>query len=453
MHDTLRAALASVKADYVEVRLERSQATNVSYSGKELDIASETTAFGGCARAMVRGAWGFASFNDLADLGPSVQAAVRGAKLVGKEETRLAPVEPAKAHVVHEVEKNPADVPLGEKKELCERYNKIILSSKGVQTSRVVYRDRHVTEWFANSDGAELTAETTFCGAVLAAICRDGTNIQQAYESIGNLRGYQVVEGLEEKCEEVVERALLMLHAEPIKAGVYTVIIDPLLAGIFIHEAFGHLSESDFVYENERMRDVMKLGKRFGPDFLSVVDDGTKKGEAGHIAFDSEGTPSHKTYLITDGILTSRLHSRETAAKMGEEPTGNARAISYAYAPIVRMTNTYIEPRDWSFESMIEGVEDGVYAVGGLGGQTNMEMFTFTAGHAYRIRNGKIAEPVREVMLTGNVFETLANIDAIGKDLRLFGGLGGCGKGGQSPLRVGMGGPHVRIRNVVIGGR
>ena len=201
------------------------------------------------------------------------------------------------------------------------------------------------------------------------------------------------------------------------------------------------------------MREVMTLGKRFGPEALAIIDDGSLKGEAGHIAFDNEGTPAQKTYLIKDGILTNRLHSRETAAKMDEAPTGNARAISYGFAPIVRMTNTYIEPRDSSFEEMLEGVEDGIYAVGGLGGQTNMEMFTFTAGHAYRIRNGAIAEPVREVMLTGNVFETLKNIDAIGNDLKLFGGLGGCGKGGQMPLRVGMGAPHVRIQNVVVGGR
>jgi TldD protein len=138
---------------------------------------------------------------------------------------------------------------------------------------------------------------------------------------------------------------------------------------------------------------------------------------------------------------------------MNEKPTGNARALGYANEPIVRMTNTYMEPRDYSFEQMLSEVENGIYAIGALGGQTNMEMFTFSAEEAYMIEGGKIKEKIRDVVLTGNVFETLMNIDAIGNDLNIYGGLGGCGKGGQSPLRVSDGGPHVRIRNVVIGGR
>jgi TldD protein len=138
---------------------------------------------------------------------------------------------------------------------------------------------------------------------------------------------------------------------------------------------------------------------------------------------------------------------------MGEEPTGNARAISYRHPPIVRMTNTFMSPGETPFEQMLQGTPDGLYAVGMLGGQTNMEMFTFSPEEAYRIRDGRIAEKVRDVVLTGNVFQTLKNIDCIGNDFRMHGGLGGCGKGGQSPLRVGDGGPHCRIRNVVIGGR
>lgn len=197
----------------------------------------------------------------------------------------------------------------------------------------------------------------------------------------------------------------------------------------------------------------MKIGKRFGSDDLSIVDDGTLEGEAGYNKYDSEGTPTQKTYLIKDGILTSRLHSRETAAMMNESTTGNARAINYAHEPIVRMTSTYMEPRSWTFEDMLANTDNGIYAIGSLGGQTNTEMFTFSAEEAYQIRGGKLCEKVRDVVLTGNVFETLMNIDAIGNDLTLYGGLGGCGKGGQSPLRVSDGGPHIRIRNVTIGGR
>jgi TldD protein len=97
---------------------------------------------------------------------------------------------------------------------------------------------------------------------------------------------------------------------------------------VFIHEAFGHLSESDFLYEDERMSSLMKLGKKFGSPKLNVVDDGSIPDLLGSAKYDDEGVRTKKNYLIKDGILTGRLHSRETAAKMGEEPTGNARALN-----------------------------------------------------------------------------------------------------------------------------
>ena len=134
-------------------------------------------------------------------------------------------------------------------------------------------------------------------------------------------------------------------------------------------------------------------------------------------------------------------------------PTGNARCLSYEFAPIVRMSNTYMEPGACSLEELLDGAGEGIYAIGSLGGQTDMEMFTFSAEEGYEIRKGKLGRRLRDVVLSGNVFQTLAAIDGIGSDFRMHGGLGGCGKGGQAPLRVSDGGPSVRIRNVVVGGR
>jgi TldD protein len=203
------------------------------------------------------------------------------------------------------------------------------------------------------------------------------------------------------------------------------------------------------------MRDIMQLGKRFGPDILNVIDDGSFPGEQGTHRYDFEGVPAGKNYLIRDGILVGRLHSRETAAKMGEPPTGNARSIGYEHPPIVRMTNTYIDKGDASFQDMIKDVELGVYALNAFGGQTALEMFTFSAGHGFMIRDGEIAEMVRDVVLTGNVFQTLQSVDMLTDQVEWAPGNGpyGCGKGGQNSLQVGLGGPHVRMHNVVIGGR
>jgi len=136
---------------------------------------------------------------------------------------------------------------------------------------------------------------------------------------------------------------------------------------------------------------------------------------------------------------------------MNEQPTGNARAISYQFPPIVRMTNTAIEPGNSTFEEMLADIKEGVYAKGSLGGETRMEMFTFSPEEAFMVRNGRIEEPVRGALLSGNVFTTLQNIDAIGNDLYWSQG-GGCGKSAQAPLPVADGSPHIRIARAVVGG-
>jgi TldD protein len=197
----------------------------------------------------------------------------------------------------------------------------------------------------------------------------------------------------------------------------------------------------------------MKLGRRFGPEGFSVIDDGSIKSLAGYIPFDDEGVLPLETYLIKDGRLSSRLHSRETASSMDEAVTGNARAISSVSEPLVRMTNTYIMNGTCARDELIAGAGDGIYASGVIGGQTNLEMFTFTAARGYEIKNGRFGRRYRDIVFSGNVFTTLSNIAMIGNDRLMFGGLGGCGKGGQSPLPVSYGGPHLLIKDVLVGGR
>ncbi len=220
------------------------------------------------------------------------------------------------------------------------------------------------------------------------------------------------------------------------------------------HEAFGHLSEADFVYENPQAREMMTLGRRFGKPVLNVGDNGAAKGLRGTLPYDDEGTPTQDTPLIKEGILVGRLHSRETAAKLGERPTGNARAISFRHAPIVRMTNTYIAPgtKGVGFNDLSSDIKLGVYACGAFGGQTMLENFSFTAGWGYMIRDGKVAELVKDVVLAGNLFQTLDRIDHIAGDFTWNQMGGGCGKGGQFPLPVTEGAPHVRIEEALIGG-
>jgi TldD protein len=199
------------------------------------------------------------------------------------------------------------------------------------------------------------------------------------------------------------------------------------------------------------MQELLTLGKPVAIEQLNVIDDATVPGLPGTLKYDDEGVPAQCKHLIKNGVLTTRMHNRETAGKMGESPTGNARALSATFMPLVRMTNTAIESGEHSFDEMVADIDEGVYAVRMLGGQTNGEMFTFAAAQGFMIRDGKLAEPVSDVTLSGNVFQTLKDIESIGNDSVYA--YGGCGKGGQSGLPVSVGGPHLRIKNVVVGGR
>jgi TldD protein len=199
--------------------------------------------------------------------------------------------------------------------------------------------------------------------------------------------------------------------------------------------------------------ETMKIGRRFGVEELNIIDDGNIEDVVGYTPYDDEGIPAQRTYLVKNGVLNARLHSRLTSKFMNEPLSGNARALSYEFPPLVRMTNTFIDNGTTPVEELFEKLGNGIYVVDFLGGQTNLEMFTFSAAYGYKVENGKITKLLRDITLTGNVFETLNNIVAIGNDLKIHSTMGGCGKGGQSPLPVGDGGPHILVKDVLIGGK
>lgn len=450
--DRMQEALKRKRGDYAELRLERVSSSGLSFRGPELDSIGTSRSVGGIARVMVKGGWGLTTFNDIEDLEARLDQAYDCARLVGNETSQLAEVEPAVDDVPAQLEGDFRGISLDEKRKLAEEYNNIILKhSEKIQTTSVSYSDHFREVFFANSEGTAIRQERPDCSMYLSATARDGDNTQRGFEGIASCKGYSAVLNAHHRAVAAAQRAVDLLSAPKVRGGQYTVVLNQRLAGVFAHEAFGHLSEADHLYENPKLQEIMVLGRRFGSDILSIGDDGSVDGLRGTMKYDDEGVRTRRNYLIKDGILVGRLHSRETAAKLKEPPTGNARAVNWRYEPIVRMTNTFIDPGDSSFEEMISDIDEGIYALDMFGGQTMVEMFTFSAAYAYMIRNGQIAEMVRDVTLSGNVFETLLNVEALGNDFR-WSQAGGCGKGGQSPLPVTFGSGSMRIRNVVVGG-
>lgn len=441
------------QVDYLAIRLEEAEGTDILLRGDKVETLSEGISIGGQVRACHRGGWGFASFNRLASLTEQIEQAIAAARLVGDEETILAPIDPVQATChLPILGTDPRQVPLVRKKSLCSHYTEILRSGDDrITTTSVRYGDSAQRVILATSEGTLIEQAWVDIEMRFAATARNGETVQTGRETTGSRKAYEDLEQLDTQVRSAAHRAVEALALPPVKGNTYTVVIDPILSGLFVHEAFGHLSEADMIYENPDLMEVMTLGRRFGCPELQIFDGAASTGHRGSYYYDDEGVPATTTQLIKDGVLVGRLHSRETAGKLGEVPTGNARCLNYHYPPIVRMTNTWIEPGTTPVADLFHGIQEGVYARNWLGGMTNGEMFTFAAGEAWMIRDGKLAEPVRDVNLSGNVFTTLADIEAIGNDF-YWDESGGCGKGGQNGLPVGCGGPSLRIRNVVVGG-
>ncbi len=441
------------RVDYLAVRLEAAEGADILLRGNKIETLTEGISIGGQVRACHKGGWGFASFNQLSTLRDRIEEAIVAAQLVGDEETLLAPILPVHDRCVLPLTgTDPRQISLAQKKQLCQHYGEILRSvSPQIATTSVRYGDSAQHIILLTSEGTVLEQSWVDMEMRFAATARDGETVQTGRETTGSRKAYEDLLGLDAQVQSAAQRAVDSLKLPSVRGNTYTVVIDPILTGLFVHESFGHLSEADMSYENPDLMEVMSLGRQFGPSDLQIFDGAAPVGHRGSYFYDDEGTPASTTQLIQDGVLVGRLHSRETAGKLGETATGNARCLNYHYPPIVRMTNTWIERGKTPVANLFDGIREGVYARNWLGGMTNGEMFTFTAGEAWMIRNGEIAEPVRDVTLSGNAFKTLGDIEAIGDDF-FWDESGGCGKGGQSGLPVGCGGPSLRIRDVVVGG-
>lgn len=456
MKETLRRAVLGSDADYCEVRFEESRVLSIGFQGRRLDRISKDIEYGGNVRALYRGGWGFGSFNDPAELAVVVKQACAQARLAGERKqgrSQLAPVPVIEEEFAPTWVLDPREVSIDEKVRILTHYQQLLLGHHPeIVAAQIVYNEKVTRLHFANSEGTYIRQDKLDIGSGLNATARRGAVTVSRGVGRGSSIGFDCMLNLDAQLVEAADLAVRLLDAPPVKAGVYPVVCDPALAGLFVHEAFGHLSEADNVYKSPDLARTMELGRRLGRDILTIYDTGEYFGHRGGLKFDDEGVACRHSYLIDQGILVGRLHSRATAGIMGEEPTGSARALNYTFPPLCRMRSTCIAPGEAGFEDMLAGIKLGVYAIGSGGGQTNGEMFTFNAGYGYMIRDGRLAELVRDVKLMGNVFTTLENIDLVGSEVQGRDGPGGCGKGGQMPLPTSGICPHIRIQNVIIGG-
>lgn len=251
---------------------------------------------------------------------------------------------------------------------------------------------------------------------------------------------------------EALRIALVNLDAAPAPAGVMDVVLGSGWPGILLHEAIGHGLEGDF-NRKETSAFAGLLGQMIAAKGVTVLDDGTLPDRRGSITIDDEGTPSARNVLIEDGRLVGYMQDRQNARLMGVAPTGNGRRESYAHIPMPRMTNTYMLAGQDDPAAILADLKDGIYAVGFGGGQVDITngKFVFSCTEAYRVKGGRVMEPVKGATLIGDGATALQHIRAIGNDLALDPGIGNCGKAGQW-VPVGVGQPTLMIGGLTIGG-
>jgi len=458
MKSTFANVVSNLPAEYADLRFEENRKIRLAYEGKELTQVATTLTSGGHVRAYANGGKAIASFSDPGRAGPIAEATCSSATLVGnsrEKKLRIAPAPVITKSFLITPTRDPRKVSLKEKLDLTTHYNEIILKNPNVITSQTMYDEFTSRRIFVNSDGSIIEYELVNVGVFGMIVTKKGDVVQRVRFAFGGNTDYTPLLDREEDLQKQIAKACELLDAEPAKAGVYPVVLDPSESGVFIHEAFGHLSEADGLQNNPSFRAKLQLGTTLGKPILNVTDDATLPGLSGSYKIDDEGVRGMRTPLITNGVLSGRMHSRETSAEFGEPLSGNMRAVDVQFTPIVRMSNILIEAGDSTFDDMVASIDKGYYLVGAKGGQTSGDQFTFGAQWGYRIESGKLGNMVRDINMSGELFSTLQATSMIGNDVK-FGERGGCGKGGGGPMQMnrksGKGSPHIKIDAVTIGG-
>lgn len=419
--------------------------------------------------AFVEGVSGF-SFTpstEMTDIRKAVEKAYRMAKASSKAAKlklpfdRRAAVKSKKSETL-QVKIHPNDVELEDKIDMVNRAVETAREyGENIRSIRGRWGELYGPKLFVNSDGSIIDWEFLVADLRISVTAKtDGGAMVLGKDGHGGTYGIEEYKSGEFTPEKMGERAgsnaKEQLKAKACPAGKFKALVEHELVGVLAHESFGHLSEADFIVTGgSPLTD--RIGQTLGTDHASIVDGGIpdiKKHGGLWLPYDDQGVAGNQTTILDKGVLKHYLHNRGTANRLHQDPTSNARAVSYVFQPIPRMTNTYFLPGNLTEEEAIEQLGTGIYAIQSSGGQVEGDgSFVFKAVRGYWIENGKIQYPIREVALSGNILELLSKVEGGTKDLKLRSGyFGGCGKGEQFPLPVGMGGPKLIIDGVTFGG-
>jgi TldD protein len=356
---------------------------------------------------------------------------------------------------LYPVARSLAELELGPKIRLLEEADRAARRyDSRVAEVRVVLANEIKRVLIRSSEGDPVVDSQPLTVFQVSCIASDGKQLQVGIKGGGGRIGLDFFEFRSPSyfAREAARRSVLLLQAEETPAGPMPVVLGSGWPGILLHEAIGHGLEADF---NRKGLSAFsgRIGEKVASELCTVVDDGTLPFRRGSLNFDDEGNRTERTVLIEKGILRGYMHDGLSAKLMHAAPTGNGRRESYAFAPLPRMTNTFMLAGRDTEEEILRSVSRGLYAVSFGGGQVDITSgkFVFTASEAYLIEGGRVTAPVKGATLIGNGPDILTRVSMVGRDLELDEGVGTCGKAGQN-LPVGVGMPMIRVDEITVGG-
>lgn len=447
---------------FVELRFHKRIANQFMAQKGRVDVANHEITQGVGVRAMVDGAWGFAATADVSR--PAIERAIAQAqqnasmlaKAKGKKHLTLGRANLSQLDYIgpgfDELTQMDLATKLGQ---IVDYEKKLSGAASLMQSARCRYKETIEEKTIVTSDGAACSLKIVQPEVQLTAVAEKAGERTTNSRSAGVGGGWDCLfhhPSLENMVEETAKTAVDLLDAKYPEGGQKTVILAPAVVGLLCHEAIGHTVEADFVKAGSVAKG--KIGTRVASDLVSMADTGneTIAGYAtGNLPFDDEGVETETTMIIKDGMLTSYLHNRESAGEFGVSPTGNARAWLFNDEPIIRMRNTYLLPGTSKLEDMIASIDDGYLLEGAGSGQADANgEFMFGTGWAWRIKDGKKVELLRNATVSGIAFDVLQTVDAVSQEFQWDLGSGYCGKG--QPAKVDAGGPYIRCK-INVGGR
>jgi TldD protein len=454
--ESIMAVAMERGATYADIYFEHAYSNNVRLIDNNVDNASSNIEYGAGVRVVVGEQTGYA-YTEIATVDELLKAARMANRIAsnGEKYNNVNIKEltnPNRYPILHHWEEKSL---LDRKPWLEKLNNRIFELDIRVKKVAITQGDGTSDILFFNSEGNIFSDSIPI--AMLSATCvmeDDNGHREQAGSSRSFHTGYEFLteELIEELAQEVVSRTAILFDATKPKGGEMAVVMGAGGSGILLHEAIGHAFEADF---NRLGTSIFsdKLGKTICNPLINVVDDGTIPYNRGSINFDDEGIEGQKTYIVTEGRLTSYLHDRISARHYGVKPTGNGRRESFRYTPLPRMRATYMEAGPHSEEEMIANVKKGVYVDVFSNGQVQIGAgdFTFYVKSGWLIENGRLTTPIKDINVIGNGPEALAAISMVGNNPKIDNGTWTCGKDGQS-CAVTCGMPSVLVDRLTVGG-